>query len=492
MALLGRPRHDLRRLTRFHFYPSLAMDIQKISNTDSAFARILRKNETTIALLAITLLTFLIHGEALNGSWRWDDGGHLKFAIDHTPFDYFFHSKTAIAYSFAHVAPWNILFYDLNLSLFGMEARWHYVHLQIILALGITFFYKTLRQWIAPIPASISVFAILLGKPTFHIAAGLMHGHYATGFAFSMLCIFYWTNYLRKNEGRHLLFSVFLYLLATTCKEIYVPLPLILPLIPAGNARQRLIFTAPFFGVTALYMAWRFSILGVFIGGYSQGKFETQNAITHLSKIPILLMDREIHGTLTIATILFLTTLSFLKNKLNHPLIAGIAFITIAPLVPLTTYPGINTPDRYLLIPWVALCALIAITLNNSKFYITAIACLILTPSLLIIHENGKKEVYQDIVFWDTIYYFSLIADKSKQAIFVGPDDGFRKIVLTGARETLEKLQNQQSPHKLITVNAAGGGLQEARDLGLQLFETDGNNIVSMSEERIAQAISRK
>ena len=110
----------------------------------------------------------------------------------------------------------------------------------------------------------------------------------------------------------------------------------------------------------------------------------------------------------------------------------------------------------------------------------------------MIIHENGKKEVYQDIVFWDTIYYFSLLADKSKQAIFVGPDDGFRKIVLTGARETLEKLQNQQSPHKLITVNAAGGGLQEARDLGLQLFETDGNNIVSMSEERIAQAISRK
>ena len=203
-------------------------------------------------------------------------------------------------------------------------------------------------------------------------------------------------------------------------------------------------------------------------------------------------MDRELHGTLTIATILFLTTLSVLKNKLNYSLIAGIAFITIAPLVPLTTYPGINTPDRYLLIPWVALCALIAITLNNSKFYITAIACLILTPSLLIIHENGKKEVYKDIVFWDTIYHFSLIVDKSKQAIFVGPDDGFRKIMLTGARETLEKIENQNSPHKLITVNAAGGGLQEARDLGLQLFETDGNNIVSMSEERIAQAISRK
>lgn len=250
------------------------------------------------------------------------------------------------------------------------------------------------------------------------------------------------------------------------CKEIYVPLPLILPLIPAGNARQRLISTVPFFGITALYMAWRFSILGVFIGGYSQGKFEIQNAITHLSKIPVLLMDRELHGTLTIAAILFLTTLSVLKNKLNYSLIAGIAFITIAPLVPLTTYPGINTPDRYLLIPWVALCALIAITLNNSKFYITAIACLILTPSLLIIHENGKKEVYQDIVFWDTIYYFSLIADKSKQAIFVGPDDGFRKIVLTGARETLEKLQNQlQSPHKLITVNALRAADYKKREI---------------------------
>ena len=203
-------------------------------------------------------------------------------------------------------------------------------------------------------------------------------------------------------------------------------------------------------------------------------------------------MDRELHGTLTIATILFLTTLSVLKNKLNYSLIAGIAFITIAPLIPLTTYPGIDHPDRYLFIPWVVLCALIAITLNNSKFYITAIACLILFPSLLIIHENGKKEVYKDIVFWDTIYHFSLIVDKSKQAIFVGPDDGFRKIMLTGARETLEKIENQNSPHKLITVNAAGDGLQEARDLGLQLFEADENKVVPMSEERIAQAISRK
>jgi len=467
------------------------MDIQKISEGEPK-PRALVKYETTIALLVITLLTFLIHGEALNGSWRWDDGGHLKFAIDHTPIDYFFHSKTAIAYSFAHVAPWNILFYDINLSLFGMEARWHYIHLQLVLALGVTFFYKVLRQWIAPIPASIGVFAILLGKPTFHIAAGLMHGHYATGFALSMLCIFYWTEYLRKNEDRYLFTSALLYLLATTCKEIYVPLPLILPFVPAGNARQRIISTAPFFGITALYMAWRFSILGVFIGGYSQGKFEIKNAIMHLSRIPKLLMDYELHGALTIAIILVLTTISIIKNKLNYPLIAGIAFITIAPLVPLTTYPGINTPDRYLFIPWVVICALFAITLNNSKLYITAIAFITLASSLPIIHNNGKKEVRQDIAFWDTIYSFSLIADKSKQAIFVGPDDGFRKIVLTGARETLEKLKNQQSSTKLITVNAAGDGLQEARDLGLQLFETDGNKIVPMSEDRIAQAISKK
>ena len=144
------------------------------------------KNEAILASLLIFALTLLIHGNSMSASWRWDDGAHLKFAITHSPSQYFFISEIARINSYANLTPWNALFYDINLSLFGMDTRWHYAHLLFIIALGIIFFYAVLRQWLPLLPAFMGALTLLLGKPTYHIAAGLMHGHYATGFALSM------------------------------------------------------------------------------------------------------------------------------------------------------------------------------------------------------------------------------------------------------------------------------------------------------------------
>lgn len=49
--------------------------------------------------------------------WRFDNGFHLNFAIDYTPWQYFFIPEILRLQSGANLTSWNALFYDLNLSL---------------------------------------------------------------------------------------------------------------------------------------------------------------------------------------------------------------------------------------------------------------------------------------------------------------------------------------------------------------------------------------
>ena len=113
----------------------------------------------------------------------------------------------------------------------------------------------------------------------------------------------------------------------------------------------------------------------------------------------------------------------------------------------------------------------------------------IITTSLITIHLGERKALNQDLTYWKVLYQFSLTADKSKQAIFVGLDDDYKKNVLIGARYTLDKIQSKSITPPLTVVNSFGKGLKEATALGLIIFEPHGSQIEPMSIERISEAI---
>ena len=448
------------------------------------------KNEAILASLLIFALTLLIHGNSMSASWRWDDGAHLKFAITHSPSQYFFISEIARINSYANLTPWNALFYDINLSLFGMDTRWHYAHLLFIIALGIIFFYAVLRQWLPLLPAFMGALTLLLGKPTYHIAAGLMHGHYATGFALSMLAVLGWTLYLREGKKYWIVLSIASYILATTCKEVYVPLVMLLPFLPAGSIKQRTQTIIPFILVGLIYAGWRYLMLGALVGGYTHGHFEMAQALHQFSRIPMLLIGYKAPGILfaTLFTGFFITAL--LQRQFNWPLIAVVLIITITPLFPLTAFPGINNADRFLFVPWLAISALLAVSIH-CKMRITAksILCTTMVLSLIFIHLVERKGLRQDLTYWKSLYQFSLSAEKNKQAIFVGLDDDYKRNVLIGARYALEASESKSSSQSLVVVNSAGKGLEDAKSLGLIIYEPHGSRMEPMSAERIAEAI---
>jgi hypothetical protein len=86
--------------------------------------------------LFLWVVTVALHGSALNGNWRADDGDHLAFALAHEPWEYFFVPEVNRAHHGATVTPWNVFFYDVNLGLFGFEPRGHYLHMLGLVALA--------------------------------------------------------------------------------------------------------------------------------------------------------------------------------------------------------------------------------------------------------------------------------------------------------------------------------------------------------------------
>lgn len=444
--------------------------------------------EYLAAGIFLTLLTLLAHGKSLKGSWRWDDGAHLNFAAQYSAWQYFFEPGIARAYSNANVAPWNLLFYDVNLSLFGMNAAGHYAHMLVVVAVGALLFYAVLRQWLTPLPALTGVVALLLGKPTIHIAAGLMHGHYATGLAFTLLSILGWTRYLRGGRGYWLAISALSYLLATTCKEVYVPLVGLLPFLPAGTLRQRVRALLPFVLVAVVYTGWRYLLLGQLVGGYGQGSFDTSEALHQLLRIPQLLLGSKAAGLIVAVSFIGLLCAAIVKRRLNWPLTIVIFGIVVLPLLPLTAFPGIKGPDRYLFVPWVALSACLAAILPRQIHSIRAAAI----PTLMIatqiaLHVHERSEIKAELTYWDRLYRFAVSADKERQALFVGYDDGYKRLVLTGARNAADILATGAEADALQIVDHSGKDLLNVRCSGMQLFEFSNGAMIPMSERTLME-----
>lgn len=455
----------------------------------------LRRYEYLLAFLALTALTFFVHGEALKGSWRWDDGAHLNFAEAFSPWQYFFIPKAAQTFSAANVSPWNALFYDINLSLFGMNAAGHYAHLLLAVAAGAMLFYAVLRQWLAPLPAAVGAIAVLLGKPTLHIAAGLMHGHYATGFAFTMAAILGWTSYLRGGQKIWWFFSALSYLLATTCKEVYVPLVILLIFLPVGNWSQRARALLPFIFVAILYACWRYWLLGRLIGGYSQGAFDIHEAVRQLLRVPHLLFGSGFSAVALMSALLTLLLWSGFKKRVNWPLLAVTLVLIGLPLLPLTAFPGINGPDRYLFVPWISFSALLAAVLPLTlQTFASLTGAALLLMALTSLHWHERQNLKENLAYWDTIYRFALSADKDHQAIFVatefgGSDDGYKRLVLTGARNTADLHTHDAQTGKLRIVDESGQGLYRVQAMGMQLFEYSDGRMKTMSAQRVAEKL---
>lgn len=375
----------------------------------------------------ITLLTVFLYKDSLNGYWRFDDGFHLMFATDHTPWQYFFDPIVTRAQSGANVAPWNAFFYDVNLSLFGLEPGGFYLHLLVLIIATALALHSLLRLWLPLLPALLGVILFLLGKPTLHMANEIMSNHYLTGMLFSLLSINFFIHYIRHGGYIKLFSSLLLYALAMTCKEVYVPLIAVLFALPLGSIKQRIIALLPF-GLTLIaYALWRRLVLGAWVGGYGRNTVEISylHITKELANIPTVLLNDQGWGLVGLIVIAIMSLVALKKKVLNIPLVLMSLFIILTPLVSLILSNNISQPDRYLFLPWVAITIWVATTFQASKnskdnpLYSSAkfLCAAVLVVSSSICQTNESKRFDISINHAEDIYRFVINKDSSKEAL---------------------------------------------------------------------------
>ena len=287
------------------------------------------------------------------GLWlTYDDFFHLHYLYTSTPAEYLLKPEVWQRLPFKMITPLLFLSFDLDLALFGLDARAFLVHQLVSFGLCVAAFYLVLRLWL---PRGWSAFAALLfalGPVTVEIAPLLMVRHYVETV---LLCLIAVGLYVLAARGRGMGWSIasaLFYFAAMLAKEIAVPLVFLLPLLPEGTFRRRLALAIPHAAAFVLYFAYRFYMLGTLNGGYGW--------LVDSSDLPRLALQlpgkigAELLGHPSPASWAMLAALlaGLLMTLRRGWLLVGVAILlALLPILPVST----EMVPRYALPAWVVL-----------------------------------------------------------------------------------------------------------------------------------------
>lgn len=389
----------------------------------SAISTKFREVQSVSAIIFLAIATYLLHGSALNGFWRFDDGIHLAFATTYSPWQYFFVPEITRLQSGLFITPWNVLTYDINLSLFGLNPKGFYAHQLISLWLTSVATFYLLKLWVRPVWAVTGGGFLLLGAPTVYIAQELMSGHYLEGLLLSILALYAFVHSVRFLNRSSAVVGAIFYLLATSCKEVFVPLVGVLLFLPEGNLKTRFQLSMPYGMVALAYIPWRYVVLGKLIGGYDpelQG-FDFSLITKTFANIPFLLFGNDSLGKIVLVMVTILLAVAIWKRAFKWTLIVIFAILLLLPLAPLGA--AVSTAERFLFLPWWGTSIFLALLLakwGETNHWLNVACALTLVGVLLGVHHRTEKTFTELADLSEKSYRFILNSESNQG--YMAPD----------------------------------------------------------------------
>ena len=308
-------------------------------------------------VIAAGVVLFVLGG-ALQNFFAGDDGHFLDLVTRHAVPDYFFDPAVTATVSGMAFSPWNALPYSINLGLFGFEPKGYYAHQLAVVWLAAVASYALLRRYVGPLESFAGVALFLTGIPTADIANQLMTGHYAYGLLFAILGVSSFVHALRGGGWPWALAGAFLYFLAAICKEIYVPLPLVLCFLPEGKVLRRIRYASACIAPGLGYLAWRRMVIGS-ATGWEGGDWRSwiqpealHNLAAQIVHLPLVLFGEPQAAALAIIAMLFLLATGLRRSPAAIGLVIAALAAMLMPLVPLMTRQLVQSPDRYCYVLW--------------------------------------------------------------------------------------------------------------------------------------------
>jgi hypothetical protein len=316
----------------------------------------MRRALPDLALAALLgVIGWAVYHRAL-GLWlTYDDFFHLHYLYTTAPGEYLLKPEVWQRLPFRMITPLLFLSFDLDLALFGLDARAFLIHQLVSFSLCVAAFYLVLRLWLPRWCSAFGTLLFLLGPVTVSIAPLLYVRHYVETALLSLVAAGLYGIAVRwKGMGTSILSAV-LYSLAMLAKEVAVPLVFCLPLIPEGSFRRRLTLAVPHAAAFVLYLAYRFYMLGTFDGGYGwlvEPVDLPRLALLLPGKVGAeLLGHRSLASWAMLAALLLGLGIVLLKGRRVALLVGISALLALLPVLPVST----EMVPRYALPAWMLL-----------------------------------------------------------------------------------------------------------------------------------------
>ncbi len=304
------------------------------------------------------------HGPAAGMWWGWDDLHYLITILQTSPVDYLFdpgHWRgSPILFT-----PLNILPYEINHYLFGLDPWGFYLH-QLLAAWAL--FVATvlfLRLWCPDLWAVAGASLACISAPVLITVYQIMCVHYLEGLLFCVLAVYFFVLSLRKEELYWALPGAAFYLLACAAKEIYIPLVGVLLFWPEKTFKMRLRNWTVYLLAFAIYFLWRYLMLGTLVSGYGMPLL-----LSDVAKVPLVAVTSILGGDLqgVAGGMVFLALLAgaLVRRRLSPLFLAVLLAALMAPLLPIGF--RLRTVDRaQVLIAWVICISLVLLLERLSR-----------------------------------------------------------------------------------------------------------------------------
>lgn len=300
--------------------------------------------------------------------WLEDDPIFLQGIARYGVLAHFYRSEVWQDLMPYHLMPWVILSFGIDWQLFGFNSIGYYWHHLISFTIVITIAFLLLRQFFPRWICATVLTVFILSQPTGYALQLLMVRHYIEGLGLSLFSIYLYLKAIRTQQFRWAYLGSLCYLGATTAKEIYVPLLIVLPLL--GEGRQRYKMLLPFVAVALGYIFWRFQMLGLahILASYDN---ITVPPLTMelLARLPETLGDTVGWRTVGQIALGLLTLFLFMRMGLqvkNKRVFISSSVWIIAVILPIIPIFPILSPlnSRYLFLPFFLFCVSLACLLQ--------------------------------------------------------------------------------------------------------------------------------
>lgn len=282
--------------------------------------------------------------------------------------------------------------YEALLAAFGFNpSPWYWFQLVLLWTTALACF-TTLRLYLEALPAGVGAFLLIASAPACTFASQLMVMHYLEAILFGALSVIAFVYGLRRDSLPLIALSAGLYFCAALAKEVAVPLPALLLLLPELQVKTRFSRLSFHFVAATVYFGSRWLAIGTLGGGggWSIRAIEIPGVLAALpGKIATAWSGS--HGFLGLAIFVIGATAGapLLKQRRARVLSLAALFLALAPILIVSK----EMQARFTFVPWLWVCCFFAFGVAQWRLPLRFLLIIAMASTTVLANRREYREI---------------------------------------------------------------------------------------------------